>query len=249
MVGMTVALSGAPGLAAAELGEYRVGYISQDGMRHQVSLAGAQAVRFEVMTPARRFAARKGQRHLPGLWWSSTVAGHVGYESWLERDHLIWLDWDRTVTGIASQPFWLSWTGPDGKNVAHAPDFFARRADDSAVVVDCRPARDLVKFEATRWACGLVGWEYRLAGAPDPIVTANLRWLAGYRHPRHGLPELTAALRVAFAGPTLLMAGAEAVGDPIAVLPVLFHLLWRHELVTDLSVPLHPCAAVTTAAA
>ena len=131
MVGMTVALSGAPGLAAAELGEYRVGYISRDGMRHQVSLTGAQAVRFEVMTPARRFAARKGQRHLPGLWWSSTVAGHVGYESWLERDHLIWLDWDRTVTGIASQPFWPSWTGPDGKNVAHAPDFFARRADDS----------------------------------------------------------------------------------------------------------------------
>ena len=89
MVGMTSALSGAPGLAVAELGEYRVGYISQDGMRHQVSLADAQAVRFEVMSPARRFAARKGQRHLPGLWWSSTVAGHVGYESWLERDRLI----------------------------------------------------------------------------------------------------------------------------------------------------------------
>jgi hypothetical protein len=35
---------------------------------------------------ARRSAARKGQRHLPGLWWSFTVAGHVGYESWLERD-------------------------------------------------------------------------------------------------------------------------------------------------------------------
>jgi len=140
MVGMTVALSGAPGLAAAELGEYRVGYISQDGMRHQVSLTGAQAVRFEVMTPARRFAARKGQRHLPGLWWSSTVAGHVGYESWLERDHLIWLDWDRTVTGIASQPFWLSWTGADGKDVVHAPDFFARRADGSRAP-DCRQLR------------------------------------------------------------------------------------------------------------
>jgi hypothetical protein len=46
--------------------------------------------------------------------------------------HLIWLDWDRAVTGIASQPFWLSWTGPDGKDVAHAPDFFPSRADGSA---------------------------------------------------------------------------------------------------------------------
>jgi hypothetical protein len=31
----------------------------------------------------------------------------------------------------------------------------------------------------------------------------------------------------------------------MGVLPVLFHLLWRHELVTDLSVSLHPCASVT----
>jgi len=58
---------------------------------------------------------------------------------------------------------------------------------------------------------------------------------------------LAAALRVAFAGPVPLLAGAEAVGDPIAVLPVLFHLLWRHDLVADLSVPLHSCTSVTTA--
>lgn len=36
------------------------------------------------------------------------------------------------------------------------------------------------------------------------------------------------------------MGGAEQAGDPIAVLPVLFHLLRRHELTADLSVPLHP---------
>ena len=111
-----------------------------------------------------------------------------------------------------------------------------------------RPAWDLAKFEATRRACGLVGWEYRCRRAgPDRDgelavagrVPASATWLA----------ELTAALRAAFAAPTLLMAGAEAVGDPIAVLPVLFHLLWQHELATDLSVPLHPCAAVTRAAA
>ena len=52
--------------AGTELGEYRLGYISQDDTRHQVSLADAQAVRFEVMIPARRFAARKGQRQFVG---------------------------------------------------------------------------------------------------------------------------------------------------------------------------------------
>ena len=34
------------------------------------------------------------------------------------------------------------------------------------------------------------------------------------------------------------MSGAEQVGDPIAVLPVLYHLMWRHELVADLSLVL-----------
>ncbi len=47
--------------------------------------------------------------------------------------------------------------------------------------------------------------------------------------------------------PLPLISAAEAVGDPIAVLPVLFHLLWRHELHADLSMPLHPDAVITLA--
>ena len=31
------------------------------------------------------------------------------------------------------------------------------------------------------------------------------------------------------------MEGAEAAGDPIGVLPPLFHLMWRRELLADLS--------------
>jgi hypothetical protein len=94
----------------------------------------------------------------------------------------------------------------------------------------------------------LIGWEYRLVGAADAIVTANLRWLAGYRHPRHDLPATVGVLRQVFATPTPLMAGAEAAGDPLAVLPVLFHLMWRHELTADLSAPLHQDTFVSPAA-
>jgi hypothetical protein len=63
----------------------------------------------------------------------------VGFESWLERDHLMALDFEPTVVGIASQPFWPRWADDGGVRVSHAPDFFARRADGSAVVIDCRP--------------------------------------------------------------------------------------------------------------
>ncbi|MEU0485215.1 TnsA-like heteromeric transposase endonuclease subunit [Streptosporangium sp. NPDC006013] len=233
-------------------GEFEVRYVAEGSGLQHVPLDEAGGVRFEVASPARGFVSYKGQRNFPGLWWSATVGGHVGYESWLERDHLMLLDFDPAVVGISSQPFWLSWSTEEGKVRSHAPDYFARRADGSALVVDCRPLerikpRDAVKFEATRRACERLGWDYRVVGAVDAMVGGNVRWLSGYRHPRHARDEVTTALLAAFTEPTELMAGVQAVGDPIAVLPVLFHLLWRHELVTDLSVPLHPLAWVSAA--
>ena len=110
-------------------------------------LAQAGAVSLERGVPVRRFVSHKGQRHLSGLWWSATTGGHVGFESWLERDNLMLLDFDPAVVGVASQPFWLRWTGEAGERVSHAPDFFARRADGSAVVIDCRP----VERRKPRW--------------------------------------------------------------------------------------------------
>jgi len=53
----------------------------------------------------------------------------------------------------------------------------------------------------------------------------------------------------ALEGRRALLDGAEAVGDPIVVLPVLFHLLWRRELHVDLSRPLHPDAVVAAVSA
>ncbi len=98
------------------------------------------------------------------------------------------LDFDPSVVGISSQPFWLFWRSDAGKGISHAPDYFARRDDGTAIVVDCLAA---------------------------------------------------------FAEPQPLMTGASTVGDPIGVLPVLFHLLWSHELSTDVSVPLHALSLVS----
>jgi hypothetical protein len=64
---------------------FEFGYVAEDGTQHRLPLADVWAVRFEAMAPARRFTSRKGQRHLPGCWWSATDCRHVGYESWLEQ--------------------------------------------------------------------------------------------------------------------------------------------------------------------
>ncbi|MFI9355561.1 TnsA-like heteromeric transposase endonuclease subunit [Streptomyces lydicus] len=237
-------------VAGPPLYGFAVAYIDADGTERRRPLADAWPVRFEDVAPVREFRSYKGQRHLPGLWWSSKAGGHIGYESWLERDHVMLLDFDPFVTGVSSQPFWLFWTSETGKAISHAPDYFARRGDGSAIVIDCRPAdrrkpRDWAKFEATQRACELLGWEFRLVGAPDQIVVANVRWLAGYRHARHRLEPIASTLLEVFAEPHPLMDGAFLAGDPISVLPVLFHLLWKHELSVDVSVPLHAASPVS----
>ena len=90
----------------------------------------------------------------------------------------------------------------------------------------------------TRWACAQAGWEYRRIGVLDPVLAANLRWLAGYRNPRYTVPGCVADLALVFASPLALMEGARAAGDPIAVLPVLFSLLWHRRLLADLATSL-----------
>ena len=40
----------------------------------------------------------------------------------MERDNVLALDFDPTVVGIASRPFWLSWRDEAGKLISHAPD-------------------------------------------------------------------------------------------------------------------------------
>jgi hypothetical protein len=217
---------------------FEVAYVGADGEHRREPLAQGWRFPFEDATPVRPFPCVKGQHHFPGYRWSASTGRHVGYESVLERDHAMVLDFDPAVVAFSSQPFTLWWhDGPRERR--HTPDFFARLADGAGVVVDVRPderigERDAEVFAVTAWACEQVGWVFRRVGVPDAVWTANVRWLSGYRAPRCDRPEVAARLVEAFARPAPLFAGVQAVGPPIGVLPVAYHLLWRHVLVADL---------------
>ncbi|MEV0903144.1 TnsA-like heteromeric transposase endonuclease subunit [Actinoplanes sp. NPDC049802] len=216
-----------------------VEYAAGDGVVERRLLTQCLGVRFEDVAPARSFPTYRGQRNFPGWWWSSTMGRHVGFESWLERDHVMLLDFDPRVTAFASQPFWLRW--PAGDRVRrHLPDYFVRCADGVGMVMDVR-ADDRIEpvdaeaFAVTAAACEVVGWRFRRVGTLDGVFAANVRWLSRYRHPRCGRREdLVGRLLEVFAQPTPLFAGAEQVGDRLLVLPVLYHLLWCQVLVVDL---------------
>ncbi|EDY58699.1 MULTISPECIES: TnsA-like heteromeric transposase endonuclease subunit [Streptomyces] len=209
-------------------------YVDAVHERRRRPLRDCVTGRFEDVDPVRTFRWSRGERHFPGWYWSATTGRHVGFESWLERDRLLLMDFDPSVVGIGSQPFWLHWH--DGERERrHAPDYFVRRADGSAVVVDVRAddriePKDAEAFEVTRLLCAQAGWRFERLGVPDAVLLANVRWLSRYRHPRCLHPPAAARLREVFAAPGPLMVGAEAAGDRLATLPVLFHLLWLQEL-------------------
>jgi hypothetical protein len=227
---------------------FAVEYVGADGTMLRELLDACARVRFEQAAVVRSFRFAKGMTSFAGWWWFAASGEHVGYESWLERDHVMLMDFDPSVRAVASQPFWLSWH--DGRRRRrHAPDFFARRTDGTGVVVDVRPderipERDAEAFAVTGQACARVGWEFARVGVLPSVLTANVRWLSRYRHARcAGRPGsgLDARLEQAFATQTPLLAGAQAVGDRLEVLPVLFHLLWRGRLLaTELA-----CAPLT----
>lgn len=147
---------------------------------------------------------------------------------------------------MAGRPVRLLWRDGGGRERLWVPQLFARYADGTGMLADCPShaeaggERAMKAAAAVAEACWQVGFVYRRLERPDEVVEANVKWLAGYRHPRNqGRKGLAAAVREAFAQPRPLMEGVEAAGDPIEVFPVVFHALWAGQLTAPLDVPLH----------
>lgn len=197
------------------------------------------SVPFEKCAPVRKSSSFKGQRNFTGEWWCSTTESHISFESWVERDFLIAADFDPDIIGISVQPFAFRFVSAAGKQRQHTPDVFLRTRSGDGIVVDVRPDR-LVDgdarqaFESTVALCDRAGWTYRRVGDQPPIRAANLRWLAGYRNPRNRRQDVVTNLTSLLAhNPTTIGATALAAGEPILVLPTLYHLLWTHVIDVD----------------
>ncbi|WP_223771874.1 TnsA-like heteromeric transposase endonuclease subunit [Streptomyces huiliensis] len=205
----------------------------------------AVAVAFEELDPVSAFPVVPGRRWGPGLWWSATCGRHVASGSNAMRVQLMVLDRDPRVVGMAGRPVRLLWRDGGGRVRSWVPQLFARYADGTGLLADCPShteaggERAMKAAAAVAEACARVGFVYRRLERLDEVVEANVKWLAGYRHPRNQGRKGLAAVREAFAQPRPLMEGVEAAGDPIEVLPVVFHALWAGQLTAPLDVPLH----------
>lgn len=202
------------------------------------------ADRLTSAAPWREFRWHRGQKHYSGTYWSSTMAGHVTYESGLELANLVLLDANSEVTDIVSQPFRLTAT-VDARRRAHVPDFLIVD-DEGLLVIDVKPAEKLLIPEVRApldWTRVLVerrGWRYEIRSEVDPQLLSTMKFLAGYRNPAmfdEGLVEIFA--EASLAGRTVEEASVAVDRVPPAIaLAVVFHLVWTDRLGVDMSRPL-----------
>ena len=193
----------------------------------------------DELLPVRAPAAYKGQSHLPGLFWMSTLDRLVSYESRLEMMVLKQVDFDPSVSAVLPQPLILHFLA-DGKEYHHIPDYLVWRVGSAPELINVKPHKYVQKernqraFAACRVACSQVGWEYSTQTEPSPVVLANLNWLAGFRRPPPDLPRYGPVLIDSAAHPIRIGEILRDVGVPALVRPVLFHLLWTRQLGFDL---------------
>ncbi|MFI0577602.1 TnsA-like heteromeric transposase endonuclease subunit [Streptomyces tendae] len=233
--------------AVDQAGGFEAVFLDPVGQSVQQRWADAAlTVAFEDLAPVSAFPVVPGRRWGPGLWWSPTTGRHVAAGSNAMRVQLMVLDRDPGVTGLAGRPVRLLWRDARGQVRSWVPQLFARRADGTALLADCPGhagaggERAVKAAEAVAQACADVGWTYRRIPPLDDVLAANLKWLAGYRHPRNaGRPGLMTAVVEAFMRPRPLIEGTKAVGDPVEVLPCVFHALWHGQLTAGLETPLH----------
>lgn len=218
-----------------------VRFRSTEGTVHETALGDVRVEDLAGALPWRTFRWYRGQQHFSGLWWSSTMARHVVYESRLELARLILADFDPAVEVIVAQPLLLE-SVVEGKVRRHVPDFLLL-GGGAATMVNVKP-RDRLAMPKVRaalgWANALFeekGWRTEVWSGADPVVQENVRFLAGFRRAALFDPAVLAAAETNAPGRTVAGAEAALAGNwPVAqVRPALLHLLWGARLRTDLS--------------
>ncbi|WP_234791523.1 TnsA-like heteromeric transposase endonuclease subunit [Mycolicibacterium mucogenicum] len=239
-----------------DVGSAMIEYRSADGellTQHadRVSLAELFAA-----APFRTFRWHEGQPNYSGMYWAATESGGVGYESRLEQSVLLMADFDPSVRNIKSQPFRLV-VYVNRRRRRHIPDYLLC-TDSGPVVVDVVRGDRLTqpKIEVLRaWTKRVVeslSWRYEVASEQPPVLLANVRFLAGCRresyinaavleHLRSCASDLD-GLRIDDA----LQRYADKFPRPL-VHSALTHMLWRQELIVDLTQQIRPSTVLEVA--
>jgi hypothetical protein len=201
--------------------------------------------------PVRVPGVYRRQRHMPGRWFSTTTGGFLEYESLLERDWMLLMDFDREVEWMCEQPLRLRYV-KDGKPASHVPDLLVWR-QLTPELCDVKSGERVedptfqAQVEATGLACAEAGIGYRVLSEPDRQLLANVRWLAGFRErPPDPDGERARMLARSATGSCTIAELMSCAREPILARPVLMNLLWAGDALLDVSAPISEASVVWT---
>ncbi len=197
------------------------------------------------LRPVRKSSVVRGQPNMPGLWFSSVMRRHVGYESLLERNRMVLLDFAADTAGYLEQPLKLTYRA-GGKKRVHTPDLLVWRHDGSLVLCNVKSSENLgrgsfpAQSEACAQFCELERIDYEVLTEPDRQVLENVRWLSGYWGVgTEDSPAYRAMLERLLDQPGTIGDLIEASGEhPVVSRPVLFSAIWSRRFSIDLNEPL-----------
>lgn len=196
----------------------------------------------------------KSFRSVTGRFPSVINGRCIGYESKLERDFFLRLEFDRTIESYEEQPLRL--TGHVGdRHVSYTPDCLIKYRDGkSNRIVEVKYQSELQKkaqeleprFTLARNHCREIGFEFAIVTDVDVYDGAidNYRLIYRFSKPPNRLESRKAPIIDAFRH-----APSQSLGDLLRMLgpdrltqaeftPVIWHLLYSGTIETDLSTPI-----------
>lgn len=205
--------------------------------------------RLDANKPARRL--RMSYRHVTGKV-ALGDGGAAAYESTLERDWLLALDFDPWVTSLHVQPFTLTY-GLGGRIRRYTPDIQVLYSDGAVVVYEVKPRETLLaewtelhpRFRAAMHYCRQRGWRFRVVTERDirtPFL-ANATFLRRYRNlPPNPVIEATLLQALRALGEcriqALLACAYWAEENRALAIPYLWNLVATRRIGTLLLAPL-----------
>jgi len=199
----------------------------------------------------------KNYRNLTGLVYNSRTATMTAFESSLERDFLLLLDFDPDVECFEEQPVKIIYHDDNGRRHTYTPDVLVHYHVDKTsvsvhppVLCEVKYRDDLRqhwreykgKFTAARRYAREHGWCFRLMTEREirtPYLD-NVKFLRHYRHINvetahvHGLLERLRVLRET-TPEELLAIISNDVWYKAQLLPVLWHLVAQRQVGTEMS--------------
>lgn len=193
----------------------------------------------------------KNYRSVTGKFYSHKNSASIGFESTLERDLFLALEFDDTVESYEEQP--LTITGShEGRTIKYTPDCLAKCVDGAEILFEVKYTSDLEKeaedlagrFSVAERYSHEHGLEFRVVTEKDirGLRLENQRFVYGYATPPREIERLRRPIISQLKRPlpleSLLSALAPDRIKQAAYIPAIWHLVFIGALKVDMDIPI-----------